>query len=273
MPNIGQYTTNKGAVLKYRIWEAKDRADALVYLHGIESHSEWFSECAEKISRHGVSVYALDRRGSGLNDAERGHCRDFLQFPNDVVDFATGAATKQHQRIHLTGLSWGGKLAVAIVILFPDLFSSMTLIAPGIFPKVAPAGSEKLRIAFDMFLRPQALHPIPIQNEMFTSIPKYLTYIANDPLRLHKVTAAFYRNSLRIDRFLKKHKYQWKTPTQLLIAEHDAIINNQKLQSMFESLKIQKKRVLLYKGCNHLLQFEKPADVARDIADWIRLNQ
>jgi alpha-beta hydrolase superfamily lysophospholipase len=83
------------------------------------------------------------------------------------------------------------------------------------------------------------------------------------------VTASFYLQSVKIDRTLRKHNYQWTAPTQLLLAERDAIVDNRKLQDMFDSLRAPK-RVLLYKGCNHSLQFEKPDQVASDIAQWIQ---
>jgi alpha-beta hydrolase superfamily lysophospholipase len=270
---IDQYTADDGAILKYRIWSGNNHADALVYLHGIESHSEWFSECAEKICSRGISVYGLDRRGSGLNADNRGDCRDYLRPIFDVINFATSPAAKPLERLHLCGLSWGGKLAAAVSIVLPDIFSSMTLISPGIFPRVAPPASEKIRIAFDALFRPQSLHPIPIQDEMFTSVPKHLKYIANDPLRLHRVTARFYRESIRMDRFLRGRRYQWSVPTQLLLAEHDAIVDNQKLRQMFDCLRLKQKRILTYKGCNHSLQFEKPDAVARDIIEWQKLNR
>jgi alpha-beta hydrolase superfamily lysophospholipase len=267
--NIRQYTAGDRLNLKYRAWAAGNEPDALVYLHGIESHSEWFSECAELLCATGVGLYALDRRGSGLNAAERGHCSDYRRLVQDVAEFAAGA-TASHERLHLAGLSWGGKLAVAVDMIFPGLFTSITLLAPGIFPKVAPGPFEKFRIAFDMLFRSRALHPIPIDDDMFTSIPKYLRFIANDPLRLRNVTAGFYRESFKMDKFLKRRNYHWTAPTQLLLAERDAIMDNRKLQNMFDSLQMQCKRVLLYKGCNHSFQFEKPDDVARDIAQWMR---
>jgi len=265
---IGQYAAGDGTTLKYRSWIRGD-SGALVYLHGIESHSEWFSECAEKICAAGISVYALDRRGSGMNNDQRGHCSDYHLLIKDVADFAEGIL-RQHPRLHLAGLSWGGKLAVAVDIFFPGVFSSLSLISPGIFPRVAPGASERLKIALDVLLRPGALHPIPITDEMFTSLPARLEYIRKDPLRLHHVTAAFYLQSVRIDRILKKHHYQWSAPTQLLLAENDAIVDNRRLQEMFRSLQAQPKEALLYEGCNHSLQFEKPEQVADDVARWIK---
>ena len=266
---IREYAADDGFRLSCRQWADGRRPDAVVYLHGIESHSEWFDECAEEIKGMDAAVYAPDRRGSGMNEESRGHCRDFLQLVDDVTCFAR-TIEGEHRTIHLAALSWGGKLAAAVDMLHPGTFSTMTLISPGLFPRVMPGMGERISIALDSLIRPRALHPIPITDEMFTSIPRYLKYIANDPLRLRKVTARFYLQSFMLDRFLKKKGYQWSAPTQLLLAEHDAIIDNRRTRKMFDALRAHPKRINIYEGCNHSLQFERAHAVAKDIVDWMR---
>jgi len=268
---IGDYLALDGAKLRYRCWSDGDPPDAVIYLHGIESHSEWFAECAEEIARRHAAVYALDRRGSGMNEDSRGHCRDFLQLVDDVLQFVHLIGSS-HARFHLVALSWGAKLAVAFDMLHPKTIGTLTLIAPGLFPRVMPQVGERISIAVDALFRPRSLHPIPITDEMFTSLPKYLAYIAADPLRLRKVTARFYLETVRLDRFLRRRAYQWSAATQVLLAERDAIVDNLRVQRMFETLKVEPKRISIYEGCNHSLQFERPVEVANDIIDWMRMG-
>src|SRR4029450_7349175 len=45
----------------------------VIFLHGIASHGGWFGETAADLCRHGVAVYAPDRRGSGRSGGPRGH--------------------------------------------------------------------------------------------------------------------------------------------------------------------------------------------------------
>ena len=188
---IREYVSDDDVTLRYRYWAGEPASDGLVYLHGIESHSEWFAECADKIAEKGITVYALDRRGSGLNPEARGHCDSFMRLIGDVVR-CVDSIGDSHRRVHAVALSWGAKLAVATDMLHPGTFTTMTLIAPGIFSRVMPRVSERAAIAVDAFLRPHALHPIPIRDEMFTTIRKYRDYIAGDPLRLRTVTARFF---------------------------------------------------------------------------------
>jgi alpha-beta hydrolase superfamily lysophospholipase len=266
---IAEWESADGLKLKYRVWRGKPDGERVVFLHGIESHSEWFSDCAEEIAKSGANVYAPDRRGSGLNEKDRGDSPGNLQLIDDVARFAE-SIKGSHAALHLAALSWGAKLAVATDMLHPSLFRTLTLIAPGFFPLVSPRILKKVAIAFDALFRPSRSHGIPIRDEMFTSGAESLEYIAADPLRLRRVTARFYLENAKLDRSLRKRGRQWTAPTQLLMAERDEIVDNRRLREMFERLRTEPKKVRMYAGCKHSLQFERPGEVAKDIVDWMR---
>ncbi|HEV3365210.1 MAG TPA: alpha/beta hydrolase, partial [Acidimicrobiia bacterium] len=46
-------------------WRHPSPVAALVVLHGLQSHAQWFAEAAEGLVNRGLSVYALERSGSG----------------------------------------------------------------------------------------------------------------------------------------------------------------------------------------------------------------
>ncbi len=46
-------------------WRHPSPEAALVVLHGLQSHAQWFAEAADGLVDRRLSVYALDRRGSG----------------------------------------------------------------------------------------------------------------------------------------------------------------------------------------------------------------
>ena len=50
-----------------RLWRRAGNRSACLYVHGIESHSEWFRGPAALLAAGGVDVWAFDRRGSGLS--------------------------------------------------------------------------------------------------------------------------------------------------------------------------------------------------------------
>ena len=58
----------------------------MLYLHGIQSHGGWFEGSACYLAEKGLHVLLPDRRGSGLNEAERGHARSAGRLLQDVVE-------------------------------------------------------------------------------------------------------------------------------------------------------------------------------------------
>ena len=50
-----------------RLWMPKDVRGAVLYHHGIQSHSGWYEHSARFLCRHGLAVLQVDRRGSGRN--------------------------------------------------------------------------------------------------------------------------------------------------------------------------------------------------------------
>ena len=64
-----------GVSLHYRAWRPAHLpvSAALVFAHGIASHSAWFAQTARYLAGQGIAVYAPDRRGSGLSGGTRGH--------------------------------------------------------------------------------------------------------------------------------------------------------------------------------------------------------
>src|SRR6266542_3465464 len=58
-------------------WRHPIPSATILFLHGVMSHSHWFAESADLLLDRGISVYALDRRGSGSSPYEPGHICDY----------------------------------------------------------------------------------------------------------------------------------------------------------------------------------------------------
>ncbi len=67
-----------------RIYGRESKGVPVLMLHGLQSHSGWFVQSAHFLASLGSPVYALERRGSGLSEARRGHCENFQELVADV---------------------------------------------------------------------------------------------------------------------------------------------------------------------------------------------
>lgn len=271
-PAIRTFRASDGARLRYQSFEHEHPEAVLVYLHGIESHGGWFHLCAAELRRRAMTVHLLDRRGSGLNRADAGfpdgHAGSFRILVDDVLAFAA-TLPRPGPPIHLIGLSWGGKLAVASALARPGFFRSLILVTPGLRARVDLPLRDKLRVALGVAFRPRLPVAIPIEAEMFTRTPEPLAAIRSDPLRLHRATARFFLESRRLDRHIDRHIGDLALPILLVLADREEIIDNAGVLAL---LKRARAPLTLreYGGLGHSVQFEAPDRLAEDIAAHVR---
>jgi len=245
----------------------------LVYLHGIQSHSGWYEASSRYLAGRGVAVYQVERRGSGRDTAHaRGHVDRAETWLEDVACAAEVARRETGaDAVHLMGVSWGGKSALACAGHRPELYRSLILSAPGIFPKVDVALASKVRVGKCLMLgREMERFPIPLQDpHLFTETPDRVRYIAEDSLSLRHLTARFMFESRRLDGLAREAAGRVRVPTLLCLAARDRITDNEATRRLVYSM-AARKRVRLYPEAHHTLEFEPdPSAYFADLVAWI----
>ena len=121
------------------------RSGRVVAIHGIQSHSGWYTHSCERLAEEGYEVYFLDRRGSGWNTAHRGDMPGFRRVLDDYGEFLRSLPADGLPRI-LIAISWGGKLGLGLTYRHPGLIDGLALLCPGIIAKVQPPFLQRLLI-------------------------------------------------------------------------------------------------------------------------------
>ena len=270
---LASYISFDGSELKYRYWRRQAPAPVVIILHGIQSHSGWYEALARFLFENGLEVAALDRRGSGMNAARRGDTRNYKALAEDIKTFIEQLkGSRGMDRFHLVGISWGGKLAAVFALLFPELVRSQILMSPGIYSRVDFSTLDRVSILLHYLFSPGKLFPIPIDRpEMFTANPEKIEYIRSDRLSLHHCTARFFFASFRMEKLLAKRVKDLATPTLVMLSENDAIVDNERLEDFFGRMGSSRKRLKVYEGAHHTLEFEKdPIPIFADVLEWIK---
>ncbi len=255
-----------------RYWPVRDPVGAVLYLHGIQSHCGWYEESAQHLQQAGLAVLQPDRRGSGRNQADRGHAESQQQLIDDGL--ACGRRLLELtglKQFHLVGISWGGKLACAMAAAEPELVRSLSLTCPGLFPRVDVSGAEKFRIGLSMVGNRRRLYDIPLNDpHLFTSQPERIEFLRSDELTLHQVTASFFLASRRMDCVVRDLPRISPIPLHLMIADTDDIIDSGKTVEFVRELHWPGTRVTHYPECKHTLEFEPVReDYWSDLVRWV----
>lgn len=274
--SIETYTAGDGYSLRYRRYDprvagyAEPRAH-VVCLHGIQSHAGWYDYSSTKLCQAGYLVSFLDRRGSGMNQQDRGDAPSFRQLLDEVACFLSRHHPDAGLPLFLVAISWGGKVAVALQQTEAIRLHGMALLCPGIFPKVGPTLRERLAIAWARLVAPAKRFCIPLSDpELFTANPSWQAFIRDDPLSLHEATARLLVESVRLDRTIRSAADQVRVPVLLMLAEHDRIIDNERTRKFVERFASVDKQIIEYLGAHHTLEFEANPDIfIGDLVRWL----
>lgn len=258
-----------GVSIPCGIWEGRE--EVILYLHGIESHIGWFKDMADRLHERGFFVYAFDRRGSGVSNEERGHIESYKILLNDISD-VIGRIKEDHpdKKVYLMGICGGGRFAANFIGLNSGSVDGLILISPAIKTKITLPLISKFDVFLSSFINPKKKIRTPLREEMFTKNEKYLRFVKNDHLNLHELTARFYREWTLMDLALSKKIFHIKLPILTILAEDDAIVNNNAMLKWHNRLASGDKMLKLFHGCCHFLPFEDNLDEIVDfIAGWI----
>lgn len=275
MPNctIESITLSDGYQAAARWLCPPDPRGAVLYFHGIQSHGGWYEQSAAHLAEQRLAVLMPDRRGSGKNQSQRGHVDSVDRCVQDGIDALLALQQRTgFSTVHLVGVSWGGRLAVALADAEPDRVRSISLVAPGLFPKIDISTGEKFRVALSMMNDRSRLFDIPLNEaRLFTSNPRRIAFVDSDPLKLTQVSASFLLATRRLDRPIRHFAQSaWKGGLHLFLAGKDGIIENELTRQWFNALPPADKQLSEFADAEHTLEFEPDPDpFFRGLVDWI----
>jgi len=171
-------------------------------------------------------------------------------------------------KLHLLGLSWGGKLAAAVALDHPKGLQSVILITPGLCSRRDLSLLTKANVLLSLLVGGRSGFKLPIEPEMFTHTPRFLDFIRADPWRLQKVTARFLLTSRALDWMIASRIANLRLPILLFLAGKDPIIDNQGVLDLLSAVKNQV-RLQIFDEAIHAIQFDQMERMVRDIVNFV----
>ncbi|TVP98524.1 MAG: alpha/beta fold hydrolase [Planctomycetaceae bacterium] len=268
---IATFTASDKYRFHLRRRQVADPVAHVLLLHGIISHSGWYPRTASYLADQGFTVHSLDRRGSGLNFEQRGDVAHRNRWVDDVTEYVDSLPADAP--VIVAGISWGGLLASAVARRMPSRLCGLALICPGLHSRRGTGAAQQraVRIAAGLGLG-NLKFPVPLREPAwFTNSPAAQRYIRDDPFTLRKVTLRLAAASAEFYREVTHHPEPIETPTLLMLAADDAIIDNARVREFVERHHVGPQQVISYAGAAHTLEFEpNPAEHLSDLARWCR---
>ena len=275
-PEIELLRGEDGAQFSCRVWRGEVGKPVILYVHGIEGHSQWFENAANLLQSQGITVFAPDRRGSGLNPRDRGHMSSIFDFTGDINSMLRRITNEfSGHPIIVWGHCWGAKGAILVsqdeekpkknqkeeeIIARGYPISGLVLTCPAIYSKLDFDLKKKLTIAYNHFRgdrRAMKKWEIPLTASMLTDNPVYMNYIEEDPLRLKEVTSTFFYESHKLTKLAQDACGRLSLPILILQAGADQIVDVPKVEKWLEKTKSQDKQMRIFPDASHSLDFDE----------------
>ncbi len=222
----GSIKSADGTKLAYRAWPTAAAQATFAVVHGLGEHSGRYARFAEGMARHGMSTYALDLRGHGESEGQRGHVDSWSQWTDDVSAFVSHVEHLVGAEVVPLGHSFGGA-ALLSTVLAGKLPNSKR------FAVSSPALKLRLQApAWKAAIAPYASKIVPrlaMDNEVdaaaVSRIPEVVAAYRNDPLVHSRISSRMYTEWQNATVDILGRAGQIKIPFLILAGTADPLID------------------------------------------------
>jgi L-Ala-D/L-Glu epimerase len=253
-------------------WRHPSPGAALVALHGLQSHAQWFAEAADGLVARGLSVYALERRGSGSSPERSGDIDRYRTWFDEVARLIDFVRREQPGvPVHLLGHCFGANVALGAALERPGSVASLIMLTPGLHIRPDYRRGEKLRIAAAALgTGRQRRFRVPQDDALFSRDPEVLDWIAADGLGSKTLSARCLVQISRMVFSLRRRAGELAVPLLVLEAARDRIVDNDANAALLDRRLSGRWRRVTF-DAEHFLLAEPCRDAVLDeIAAWVR---
>jgi lysophospholipase len=271
----GYLTALDSTRLHYATWGddcAAEDAPVAILIHGFGEHLLRYEHVAQALVAGGLVVVAIDVRGHGKSDGQRGHVLRFDEYMVDV-DAAFALAERVHPggpRV-LLGHSHGGLLAARYVLQESGHQPKVLILSSpflGIAVKV-PSWKAALGRSLSRF-KPTFSLPLDLDGSLLSTDSAVGEAYAKDPLVHGAASTRWFTEVQGAQADALRRAHQIKLPTLIMQGGADAIVDVAATRRMAQGLGAEDKKYIEYDGLRHEIFNEvKKAEVLADMESWL----
>jgi lysophospholipase len=220
----------------------------------------------------GVSAYALDLRGHGRSDGQRGHARSFGVLLQDVDRFRREVLglIEPGTPLFLLGHSMGGLIALRYMEEYPTAFAGAIIVSPWLATAVQ-VPRWKVTLANPLArLAPALPFRAGVNPEHLSRDPRIVRAYEEDPLVHDRITPRLFTemSTAMGQAFQRSDRIQ--RPLLFLLAGADRIVDTERTLAFARSLARSDIETHVYAGHFHEVLNEPGAETVRhDLLAWL----
>ncbi|HEY1406876.1 MAG TPA: alpha/beta hydrolase [Spirochaetota bacterium] len=269
----GTFSGKGSTPIAYKGWAADKPKGVVVIVHGIGEHSGRYSRIVDALGGKKISFFALDLRGHGLSQGERGHIDSFLDYIFDLKIFMNMVREAHHDLpIVMLGHSLGGAIACRYALTYQNDLKGLVLSAPALtlnakIPVIQRAAGQLLSVVTPKMEIVTGLDPHLLSHDE-QEVANYMS----DPLVHNKITPRLYSEILKNGEYCLDRAADIRLPLLIAHGGGDKIVSPKGSEVLFERALSDDKQLLLIPELFHEIMNETPRERAKAlsaIASWI----
>jgi acylglycerol lipase len=265
------FAGTRGRKIHWTSWEPADPRSAggvIVIVHGFGEHSGRYEHVAQRLTRDGWAVFALDHHGHGRSEGPRGR----ISFPEAVadIDHLVDLAVARHpgQPVFLLGHSMGGALALRYALAHEDRLAGLILSGP----LVQVEGRAAAQLLGRVLGRVAPNLPLArLDPNLVSRDPEVVRAYVEDPLVFHQpLPAATVSEFLRQAATLPAEVDPIRLPTLLMYGTEDRLCAPQGAVLVSQRIGATDLTTKAYDGLYHEILNEPEQElVLNDVCGWL----
>ena len=267
------FLSHDGKNIYRKSWVKPDTKALIVIAHGLGEHCDRYQNLINYLENRSFSFYALDHRGHGRSQGQRGHVSKFRNYSHDL-DALIKSARAEHPLIPLIllGHSLGGVIAYHYATHFPNDLDGLILSSAALISKTnVPRWKTRMASILNIFA-PSRLISSGLDANGLSHDPKVIQAYLEDPLVHDKVSSRWFLEFNRASKACLRRGDMLRMPLLIIHGADDPITDPHGSQLILERANSKDKELHIFPGMYHETMNEPEAQrklVLKCIGDWL----
>jgi len=222
----GTVTSRDGTRIAYRAWPKPGASITFAVAHGLGEHAGRYKDFAEAMAQRGMGTFALDLRGHGQSQGQRGHVDAWSEWTDDIGAFVREVEAQVGGEVVPLGHSFGGAAMLSTVIAGKLPNSKRFIVSSPALKVKAVVPQWKLSLgAMASRVTPRLAMSNEVDAGTLSRIPEVVDAYRSDPLVHSKISSRLFTEWQRAAEEILARAPEIKLPFLILAGTDDKLID------------------------------------------------
>jgi len=257
--------------LAYRVWPRPGADITFAVMHGLGEHSGRYERFARGVAKRGMATFAVDLRGHGRSEGQRGHIDSWSQWVEDAAAFVKHVETQTTGEVVPLGHSFGGAVLLSTV-LGGKLAESrrFVLSSPALKVKVAVPGWKISLGNLTSSVVPRLSMSNEVDPKTVSRVPEVVEAYRTDPLVHSKISSRTFTEWQHATNDILARADEIAVPFLILAGTDDQLIDPRGSEALHAKAAKNSELHLLQGRYHEPFNDLDSDEVFQLIADWLR---